>query len=145
MIPRSLSVAANCAAVLVTLAGIPSLALSQQGAEPLSGRLTDPAGRALEGAVIRISGSPATVRTNRDGAFSLARSSSADGWLVARLLGFKPDSIRVTASMRTVQFTLDPWVFVRAVALMVGVSLIAGLVPAHLAATRVSAEAMRVD
>ncbi len=107
MIPRSLSVAANCAAVLVTLAGTPSLALSQQGAEPLSGRLTDPAGRALEGAVIRISGSPATVRTNRDGAFSLARSSSADGWLVARLLGFKPDSIRVTASMRTVQFTLE--------------------------------------
>jgi putative ABC transport system permease protein len=45
----------------------------------------------------------------------------------------------------TVQFTLDPWVFVRAVVLMVAVSLLAGLVPAQLAATRVSAEAMRVD
>jgi putative ABC transport system permease protein len=45
----------------------------------------------------------------------------------------------------TVQFTLDPWVFARAVALMVVVSVLAGLVPAQLAATRVSAEAMRVD
>jgi len=107
MIPRSLSFAATSAAVLVGLAGAPSLALSQQGAEPLSGRLTDPAGRALEGAVVHISGSPLTVRTNRDGAFSLARSGAADGWLVARLLGFRPDSIRVTSSMRTVQFTLE--------------------------------------
>ncbi len=45
----------------------------------------------------------------------------------------------------TVQFTVDPWVFVRAVALLLAVSLLAGLVPAHLAAGRVSAEAMRVD
>jgi putative ABC transport system permease protein len=45
----------------------------------------------------------------------------------------------------TVQFTVDPWIFVRAVALMTTVALLAGLVPAQLAATRVSAQAMRVD
>ena len=45
----------------------------------------------------------------------------------------------------TVRFTLDPWIFVQATALMVVTSLLAGLAPAHLAANKVAAQAMRVE
>jgi putative ABC transport system permease protein len=45
----------------------------------------------------------------------------------------------------SVRFTLDPWVYARAIALMVGCATLAGLVPAQLAATRVAAEAMRTE
>lgn len=45
----------------------------------------------------------------------------------------------------TIRFTVDPWLFVQAVGLMVGTALVAGFWPARLAATRVAAEAMRVD
>lgn len=45
----------------------------------------------------------------------------------------------------TIRFTLDPWLFVQAFALMIGTALAAGFWPARLAATKVAAEAMRVD
>ena len=45
----------------------------------------------------------------------------------------------------TIRTHLEPWVFVQALALMVGSALVAGLGPARLAATRVAAEAMRMD
>lgn len=45
----------------------------------------------------------------------------------------------------SVRFTVDPWVFVQAVALMVTTALVAGLVPARLAAGRVAADAVRVE
>ena len=45
----------------------------------------------------------------------------------------------------TVRFTLDPWIFAQATALMVVTSLLAGLAPANLAATKVAAQAMRVE
>jgi len=45
----------------------------------------------------------------------------------------------------SIQMTIDPWLFVQATVLMVGTALAAGLIPARLAATRVAAEAMRVD
>ncbi|MGV3723406.1 MAG: ABC transporter permease [Actinomycetota bacterium] len=45
----------------------------------------------------------------------------------------------------SIQMTIDPWLFVQATALMVGTAVVAGLVPARLAGTRVAAGAMRVD
>ncbi len=45
----------------------------------------------------------------------------------------------------SIRLTVDPWVFVRAVALMVVAAVVAGLGPARLASDRVAAEAMRVD
>lgn len=45
----------------------------------------------------------------------------------------------------TVRWTLDPWVFVQAVVVMVATACLAGLAPARLAAGRVAREAMRMD
>lgn len=45
----------------------------------------------------------------------------------------------------TVRFTLDPWIFLQATALMIVTSLLAGLAPANLAATKVAAQAMRAE
>lgn len=45
----------------------------------------------------------------------------------------------------SIRMSLEPWVFVQAVAMMVVASVLAGLGPAKLAAGRVAAEAMRVD
>lgn len=45
----------------------------------------------------------------------------------------------------TIRFTLDPWLFVQAFGLMIGTALLAGFWPARLAASRVAAEAMRVE
>ena len=45
----------------------------------------------------------------------------------------------------SIRMTLEPWVFVRAIVMMVGASVVAGLGPARSAAKRVAAEAMRVD
>ena len=45
----------------------------------------------------------------------------------------------------TIDMTVEPRVFVRALALMVGASLLAGLAPARLAAGRLPAEAMRTE
>jgi putative ABC transport system permease protein len=45
----------------------------------------------------------------------------------------------------TIRLTVDPWLFVQAVGLMLGTALLAGLGPARLAAGRVAAEAMRVE
>jgi putative ABC transport system permease protein len=45
----------------------------------------------------------------------------------------------------TIRLTVDPWLFVQSVVLMVITALIAGLVPARLAAGRLAAEAMRVE
>jgi hypothetical protein len=40
---------------------------------------------------------------------------------------------------------VDPWLFVRATLLVVAAALVAGLAPARLAASRVAAEAMRIE
>jgi putative ABC transport system permease protein len=45
----------------------------------------------------------------------------------------------------SIRLTIDPWIFVQAVGLMVATAIAAGLGPARLAATRVAAEAMRVE
>ncbi|MFN3649177.1 MAG: FtsX-like permease family protein [Armatimonadota bacterium] len=45
----------------------------------------------------------------------------------------------------SIRLTIEPWVFIQAVLLMVGAALAAGLVPARLAASRVAAEAMRAE
>lgn len=45
----------------------------------------------------------------------------------------------------TIRMSLDPWVFAHAIALMVGVALLAGVGPARFAASRVAAEAMRME
>jgi putative ABC transport system permease protein len=45
----------------------------------------------------------------------------------------------------TIRFVLDPWVLVRAVALMTATATLAGLAPAQLAARRVPADAVRVE
>jgi putative ABC transport system permease protein len=45
----------------------------------------------------------------------------------------------------SIRLTVDPWLFVQAVVLMVLTAIASGLGPARLAATRVAAEAMRVD
>lgn len=45
----------------------------------------------------------------------------------------------------SMRMTVDPWIFLQAVALMVITALAAGLVPARMAAARVAAEAMRVE
>lgn len=45
----------------------------------------------------------------------------------------------------TIRLTIDPWLFVQAIGLMVATALIAGFWPARLAANKVAAEAMRVD
>lgn len=45
----------------------------------------------------------------------------------------------------SIRMSVEPWLFVRAVIMMVVASAVAGLVPARSAAKRVAAEAMRVD
>jgi putative ABC transport system permease protein len=45
----------------------------------------------------------------------------------------------------SIRLTIDPWLFLQATALMVGASLLAGIAPARLAASRLAAEAMRVE
>jgi putative ABC transport system permease protein len=45
----------------------------------------------------------------------------------------------------SIRLTIEPWLFIQATALMVGVSLLAGIGPARLAASRLAAEAMRVE
>jgi len=45
----------------------------------------------------------------------------------------------------SIRMSIDPWLFVQATGLMVVTAILAGLVPARLAATRVAAEAMRVE
>jgi putative ABC transport system permease protein len=45
----------------------------------------------------------------------------------------------------SIRMDLDPWVLVRTVALMVAVSVLAGIVPARLAAGRLPSEAMRME
>ncbi len=45
----------------------------------------------------------------------------------------------------SIRFTVDPWVFVQATALMVATALVSGLLPARLAAGRVAADAVRVE
>ncbi len=45
----------------------------------------------------------------------------------------------------TIRMTIEPWIFVQTLLLMVGAALIAGIGPARIAATRVAAEAMRME
>jgi putative ABC transport system permease protein len=45
----------------------------------------------------------------------------------------------------SIRLTIEPWIFLQAVGLMVGTALLAGLAPARLAAGRQAAEAMRVE
>lgn len=45
----------------------------------------------------------------------------------------------------SIRMTVDPWIFLEAMVLMVVTAMIAGLGPAHLAVTRVAAEAMRME
>jgi putative ABC transport system permease protein len=45
----------------------------------------------------------------------------------------------------SIRLTFDPWLFVQAVVLMVVTALLSGLGPARLAASRLAAEAMRVE
>ncbi|MEO5617897.1 MAG: FtsX-like permease family protein, partial [Candidatus Eisenbacteria bacterium] len=45
----------------------------------------------------------------------------------------------------TIRLVLDPWVFVQALVLLVGTAVVAGLIPARLAARRQAAEAVRMD
>lgn len=45
----------------------------------------------------------------------------------------------------SIRMHVDPWLFVQATGLMIVTAILAGLVPARLAATRVAAEAMRVE
>lgn len=45
----------------------------------------------------------------------------------------------------SIRMTIDPWLFVQTTGLMVVTAVLAGLVPAQLAATRVAAQAMRVE
>jgi putative ABC transport system permease protein len=45
----------------------------------------------------------------------------------------------------SVRLTIDPWLFVQAVGLMLLTAMAAGLGPARMAAGRVAAEAMRVE
>lgn len=66
----------------------------------------------------------------------------AAGFVLAMLLVHVINKQFFGWSIRT---TIDPWVFVRAVALMVTASVIAGLGPARLAARQLAAEAMRAD
>jgi putative ABC transport system permease protein len=45
----------------------------------------------------------------------------------------------------SIRMHVDPWLFVQAAVLMIVTAILAGLVPARMAATRVAAEAMRVE
>lgn len=45
----------------------------------------------------------------------------------------------------TIRFSLDPWLFVQAIAVVVVTAALAGLVPARLAVQRVAPEAMRIE
>jgi ABC-type antimicrobial peptide transport system permease subunit len=45
----------------------------------------------------------------------------------------------------SIRLYVDPWLFVQASGLMVAAAVLAGLGPARLAATRVAAQAMRVE
>ena len=101
--PRPLSVSPHVLTV-ATVCALPTGALptsaSAQAAKPvINGRITDQAGRALEGAIITSSANASAVQTNKDGAFTLPAPNSR---LVrrVRLRGFKWDSLVVDAAIR---------------------------------------------
>jgi TonB-dependent receptor len=63
------------------------------------GRVTDPSGRPLEGAIVSSGAARATL-TDKNGNFTLA--TPAGGWVRATLIGFAPDSMRVMPGEMTI-------------------------------------------
>ena len=81
----------------VALLTLPASMAAQTRAAGINGRVTDQAGRPLEGAIVTTSASAAAAQTNRDGAFTI---SAPAGRVVVRvrLLGFKADSLVLDAT-----------------------------------------------
>lgn len=92
--PSVLTVATVCA---LPTGALPTSASAQAAQPVINGRITDKAGRALEGAIISSSASASAVQTNKDGAFTLPVPNN-HLVLRVRLLGFKSDSLVVDAS-----------------------------------------------
>ncbi len=91
-VPAAATRALGALALLLT----PCLTLGAQGAV-VNGRVVDESGRPLEGAIVGISGQKAAVQTGKDGSFRLTAANGAV-MVTARLLGFRADSVAVTAT-----------------------------------------------
>ena len=92
---------------MLTALVLSALALLAAQARPrIVGRVTDPEGRPLEGAIIT-AGAKLAVQTDKEGAFTLEGLPAGQVWVKAMLLGFRPDSTAATAGGRVLLFTLD--------------------------------------
>jgi hypothetical protein len=96
-----------CVAVGAALGSAP--ALDAQSAAPLApgtgsvrGSVTTTFGLPIGGAYLRLSlpgrGTTTSVESDEDGKFNAVGVPSGTAWLVARRIGYRPDSVRVTVS-----------------------------------------------
>jgi TonB-dependent receptor len=80
--------------LLLTLISVQAPAQAQSGA--IAGRVTDSTAKAVAGASVQLAGTPFGTRTREDGSFRLANILPGTYHVRVRLLGFAPDSLRVT-------------------------------------------------
>jgi hypothetical protein len=75
----------------------------QHGTASLSGRVLDPAGAPVVGAIVAVSSTAATTRTGSRGEFSLRELPSGTQEVAVRNLGFDPAAVPVELTSRTPQ------------------------------------------
>jgi len=80
--------------LLLTLISVQAPAQAQSGA--IAGRVTDSTAKAVAGASVQLAGTPFGTRTREDGSFRLTNILPGTYHVRVRLLGFAPDSLRVT-------------------------------------------------
>ena len=94
---------------------LPALTRAQTPNGAITGRVTDTTARAVVGASVQLGGTPLATRTREDGSFRIDNVPAGTYPVRVRLLGFAPDSLRVTvAAGQTAQATLQ----LRALAVM---------------------------
>ena len=86
-------------AVLVSLASLTLISVQAQAQSgAIAGRVTDSTAKAVAGASVQLAGTPFGTRTREDGSFRLANILPGTYRVRVRLLGFAPDSLRVTVA-----------------------------------------------
>jgi TonB-dependent receptor len=81
---------------LLILIAVPTPAQTQSGA--IAGRVTDSTAHAIAGASVRVLGTPFLARTREDGSFRLDHVSPGSYQVRIAVLGYSPDSARVTVT-----------------------------------------------
>jgi TonB-linked SusC/RagA family outer membrane protein len=90
---------------LLLLIGVLLAHLGYAQTRPITGRVVEKDGKALEGATIKVEGKPISTATKADGSFSINAPVGSE--IVVSHVGFKAKKMKITATTAVYEFSLD--------------------------------------